>query len=115
MGSTSKSHVPSPLIAAAPVLLVLLLGYVHQRQFDSATPVSRLALLQAVVEDGTLQIDRYRTSTPDVALWQGHYYSDKAPGTAAVALPGFALGAVVSRVAGLVESAPASWLGSVNK
>lgn len=92
------------------VFLVLLLSYVHQRHFNFATPVSRLDLLQAVVEEGTLEIDRNRSNTPDVALWDGHYDIDRAPGTAAIALPGFALGAALSRAVGLAESAPASWL-----
>lgn len=52
---------------------------------------SRLNLTRAIVEQGTLQIDAYRTqpgwSTEDSALYNGHYYSDKAPGSALLAVP----------------------------
>ncbi|MCZ7641031.1 MAG: DUF2079 domain-containing protein [Verrucomicrobia bacterium] len=77
--------------------LLLALVAVHQRGYDSATPVSRLNLLQELVGRGTLNIDRVHQNTPDKAYFGGHYYSDKAPGTAALALPAYAAAA---RVAG---------------
>lgn len=72
------------------LLLWLALVFVHQGWFDSPTPASRLDLLFAVVADGTVRIDDYHENTPDKALHRGHYYSDKAPGTVALALPAFA-------------------------
>jgi len=71
-------------------LLWLALVFVHQAWFDTRRPASRLDLLFAVVVDGKVQIDDYHDNTPDKALHQGHYYSDKAPGTVALALPAFA-------------------------
>jgi hypothetical protein len=51
---------------------------------------SRLALTQALALDGTVRTDRYQTRfSGDVAFFDGHYYSDKAPGMSFVALPGF--------------------------
>jgi hypothetical protein len=48
--------------------------------------VSRLDLLHALVVQGTVSIDAYHENTPDKAAYDGHYYSDKAPGTGALAL-----------------------------
>ncbi len=48
---------------------------------------SRFDLVLAVVDQGTLAIDAYRHNTGDYALFKGHYYSDKAPGTAFLGIP----------------------------
>ena len=73
--------------------------YVHQAYYDRATSYSRLALLHALFVEKSFAIDPYHERTPDKALWQGHYYSDKAPGTTALALPAF--GASVALANGL--------------
>lgn len=68
---------------------------------------SRFDLVRAVVDHHTLSIDRYHWNTWDKAVYGGHYYSDKAPGTAA-------LGALVygsyraSRALGPVDEALAT-------
>jgi hypothetical protein len=49
-------------------------------------------LLRAIVERHTLQIDAYHENTGDKAHFQGHYYSEKAPGLVFLAVP-FALAA----------------------
>jgi hypothetical protein len=93
-------------------LLLFAFGYVHQRKYDFATPVSRLDLLHAMVTDGTLCIDRWHTNTVDKAASSGHFYSDKAPGPAVLALPAFALGAELLRLRGTdLESKP-GWLAT---
>jgi hypothetical protein len=48
---------------------------------------SRLNLVLAIVDDGTLAIDRYVANTGDYAKFNGHYYSDKAPGLSFLAVP----------------------------
>lgn len=48
---------------------------------------SRYNLIRAIVEHGTLQIDRYHQNTGDKAQFAGHYYSDKAPGASLLAVP----------------------------
>jgi len=48
---------------------------------------SRFDLVRAVIERHTLQIDAYHENTQDKAHFQGHYYSDKAPGVAFLAIP----------------------------
>jgi hypothetical protein len=52
---------------------------------------SRLDLVHAIVDGHTLQIDRYHYNTWDKAVYRGHYYSDKAPGTALLGVPVYAL------------------------
>ena len=67
---------------------------------------SRFDLLRAIVERHTLQIDAYHENTQDKAHFQGHYYSDKAPGLVFLAVP-FALGArPVLRVIGVGPESP---------
>ncbi len=66
------------------VLLAFLYGYFSQDA--EANGNSRLGLIFAVVHEGRLTIDSYHnaegTSTIDKAFANGHYYSDKAIGTA---------------------------------
>lgn len=49
-------------------LLFFSMPYVHQKEFDAPTPVSRLDLLHALAVYGTFEIDTYHTNTPDKAL-----------------------------------------------
>ena len=48
---------------------------------------SRFDLLRAIVEQHTLRIDASHENTQDKAHFQGHYYSDKAPGLVFLAVP----------------------------
>ncbi len=48
---------------------------------------SRLDLTLAIVEQGTFAIDDYYTNTGDYAVYGGHIYTDKAPGTSFLAVP----------------------------
>lgn len=56
------------LVAAACVVC-------HQSPTNAPTAVSRLDLLQSIVQRGTFSIDHYHTNTPDKAVFEGHYYS----------------------------------------
>jgi hypothetical protein len=71
---------------------------------------SRFDLLRAIVERHTLQIDAYHENTQDEAHFNGHYYSDKAPGLVFLAVP-FAYGArAAMRAVGIdPESAPGEY------
>jgi hypothetical protein len=77
-----------------PVLIIALLllcyGYTLPRWADWSQ-TSRLALVRALVEQRSVQIDRYVGSTGDYALVNGRAYSDKAPGPALLATPCYAL------------------------
>lgn len=53
------------------------------------SPVSRFSLTRAIVEQRTLSIDAFADSTGDRALYDGHWYSDKAPLPALLALPAY--------------------------
>jgi hypothetical protein len=53
---------------------------------------SRFDLTRALVEDGTVRIDRFRDNTHDISKFEGHWYSDKAPGLALIATVPYALG-----------------------
>jgi hypothetical protein len=48
--------------------------------------ISRLGLSYALLQDGSLRIDRVADLTVDRARYRGHYYTDKAPGMSIVAL-----------------------------
>lgn len=94
------------------ILFVLLwfgMAYVHQRLFDAPTPVSRLNLLHALVTHGMVSIDAYHTNTPDKAIFEGRYYSDKAPGTVALAFVPFALTARTLGWLGVGLDSPEGW------
>jgi uncharacterized membrane protein len=56
---------------------------------DGWPDVSRLALTQAIVDDHSVQIDRWQAQTGDKSIYKGHVYSDKAPGISFVALVPF--------------------------
>ncbi len=46
---------------------------------------SRIALTEAIVKENKIEIDTYSNFTGDRAIYKGHYYSDKAPGTSFLA------------------------------
>ena len=56
---------------------MLLLSYAYFYQAGGWNQNSRFALVRALLERHTLQIDAYQLHTGDRALWNGHYYSDR--------------------------------------
>jgi hypothetical protein len=72
--------------------IVSFLSFIYFYEGGGWNQNSRFDLLRAIVERHTLQIDAYHENTQDKAHYQGHYYSDKAPGLVFLAVP-FALGA----------------------
>ena len=56
----------------------------------SWNPNSRFDLTLALVEQGVVHIDAYHDNTFDKAYYEGHHYSDKAPGVALLAVPAYA-------------------------
>jgi len=77
-----------------PICLFLILlscyGYFLPR-WASWSQNSRLDLVMAIVDQGTLSIDDYYENTGDYAYYNGHYYSDKAPGVAFLGVPFYAV------------------------
>lgn len=69
--------------------LILFLSYAGIHINGGYNHNSRLDLVHSVVIKGTLSIDDYHDNTGDKSLFNDHYYSDKAPGVAFVAIPSF--------------------------
>ncbi len=59
---------------------------------------SRLDLTLAIVEQGTFVIDDYYENTGDYAVYGGHVYTDKAPGTSFLGVPAYAVFRLLARV-----------------
>lgn len=89
MGKTLLYERMSTKKAAIALFFILFLAYCYSTAGTGCNPNPRLDLLHSIVEHGTLNIDAYHNNTADKAYYDGHYYSDKAPGTALVALPAF--------------------------
>jgi hypothetical protein len=80
---------------------VVLLSYAYFYGGGGWNQDSRIDLVRAIVEEHTLQIDHYQENTGDKGSVQGHYYSDKAPGSAFLATPFFEAGSFIGRLFGL--------------
>jgi hypothetical protein len=67
------------------VFVVLAFGYTYFHQDPSWNGNTRLGLTFAMVREGRVTIDSYYarsgTKTGDTSFFNGHYYSDKAPGS----------------------------------
>jgi hypothetical protein len=104
-------HWPAGARRRAMVIgFLLLIPYAYFYQAGGWNQNTRFALVRAILEEGTLRIDTYKDMTGDRALWEGHYYSDKAPGASFLALPAVALARGAARIAGVD---PASMNGIV--
>ncbi len=74
------------------IAIVLFVTYAFFPQdFRNENVVSRMALTLSILEDGTININKFQDHTKDIAFYDGNYYSDKAPGMAFSALPSAAL------------------------
>ncbi len=75
-------------IGAGSVILILFLAYCYfiprGAMWNADT---RIFLAASIVDQGQLSIDPYEQFTGDKAAHDGHYYSDKAPGSSLLAVP----------------------------
>ncbi len=72
---------PRPLRSAAiPLFLLALCAYAYFFQAGGWNQNSRLDMVRALVERGTLRIDAYHHNTGDKAVVGSRTYCDKAPG-----------------------------------
>lgn len=94
------------------LFVCLFLPYAYFTNNDGWNQISRLAALHAVVIKQTIVIDDYRVYTGDKAFINGHYYSEKAPGVAVLALPAFGLTVLVQRMMGIDPDAARAWNAS---
>ena len=69
------------------VLALIALATLPLVSVTAAQDTSRLALTESIVLRGHLDIDPYWRLTTDRAFADGHWYSDKAPGVALLAVP----------------------------
>ncbi|MDI6784581.1 MAG: hypothetical protein QME64_10875 [bacterium] len=87
------------------ILLFLFLtfcyGYVWHK--PSWNDLGRYNLMMAIVEQGTVCIDAYHQNTGDKAIFNGHYYSDKAPAPAFLGVPVYWLLNQLQAFLGLTE------------
>jgi hypothetical protein len=90
----------------ALIALVLFVSYAYFYQAGGWNQNSRFDLVRAILDQHTLRIDRYHSNTEDKALFQGHYYSDKAPGVVLLAVPVVAVVRPVLRWAGVNPLSP---------
>ena len=65
----------------------------------------RMAATFSIVRDGSLQVDQEAPFSRDKAYFEGHYYSDKAPGMTLMATPVVAIVEGIAHLAG-VDTAP---------
>jgi hypothetical protein len=79
---------------------VLVAAYAYFYQGGGWNQNSRYDLTRALVERGSVRIDGYDVNTGDKAIFDGHAYSDKAPGQALTALPPVAIGTWIVRASG---------------
>ena len=89
------------------LLLALLYGYVHQGSGWNQN--SRLDLLHALVVKHSVRIDDYAPNTGDRALFNGHFFSEKAPGVTFVAFPAFVLSYEFLRARGIDLDSGQGW------
>src|SRR5436190_6250957 len=73
------------------IAALLLFAYGFFQQQPAWNEYSRYDLVRSLVEQGTTRIDTYHQNTGDAALYQGHWYSDKSPGSALLGTPVYAL------------------------
>ncbi|HET9851162.1 MAG TPA: hypothetical protein VFP56_01495 [Candidatus Limnocylindrales bacterium] len=82
------------------ILAALVFAYGFFRQVPAWNEYSRYDLVRAIVEEQTLQIDSFHENTGDKAFSAGHWYSDKAPGTALLGVPVYVFLSLTSQVTG---------------
>src|SRR3954451_5315922 len=85
---------------------VSFLSFIYFYEGGGWNQNSRFDLLRAIVERHTLQIDAYHQNTQDKAHFQGHYYSDKAPGLVFLAVPFAAAARSGMRIVGTDPASP---------
>ncbi len=80
----------------ATILFILLLfAYSYSHAGGGWNPDSRLNVLHSLVKHKSIAIDAYHGNTGDKSFYNGHYYSDKAPGTVVLAIPAFLLATLI--------------------
>jgi hypothetical protein len=82
------------------VFALVLFAYGFFQQQPVWNEYSRYDLVRAIVEQGTIQIDSFHQNTGDKAFYDGHWYSDKPPGSALLGVPIYGLLVLTSWLTG---------------
>lgn len=69
------------------IFLTFFLIYLLFSHWVGWNEESRISLTKSISRENSFQIDIYANFTGDRAFYDGHYYSDKAPGTSFLATP----------------------------
>ena len=99
-------------IRALLIAVVLLISYAYFYQAGGWNQNSRFDLVRAVIEQGMLRIDAYHENTNDKAFANGHYYSDKAPGLALLAVPIAEMMRPLLRASGVDPASARGWVAT---
>jgi len=99
--TANRFGLASPGRVAIVMTAALVVSYAYFYQAGGWNQNSRFALVRAILERHTLQIDAYQLHTGDKALWRDHYYSDKPPGTSLMVLPAVAAARAIARLDGV--------------
>lgn len=91
---------------AVLIAVVAFVSYAYFYEGGGWNQNSRFDLVRAILDEHTLCIDSYHENTGDKALYQGHYYSDKAPGQALLAVPAAAAARPLLRAVGVDPHSP---------
>src|SRR5690606_652586 len=93
-----------PLAADGPAVRAGAIALLCTYAFFAGAPAwhqnSRLALPRAMVAHASVRIGRLLAATGDKAFREGHWYTDKAPGTSWLAAPAYAAFYAARRVTG---------------
>ena len=103
-----RTH-PWVLAALGATAALLVLG-THAR-VGGWNDASRLAMVEAIVEHGRLRVDGTSMGriTGDVARIEGHFYSDKPPAPALLAVPVYAAQVALGRTFGNARASTYYW------
>jgi len=69
------------------IFILLFASYAYFYEAGGWNQNSRFALVRAITSEHSVRIDPFQKATGDKAFFEGHYYSDKAPGLALTAVP----------------------------
>jgi len=84
----NTAHETQAIKIGTIIFFIFLCSYCYFTQPPSnSNSVTRISLALAIIEDGSLKIDRFQKATSDKVFFKGHYYPDKAPGLSFTALP----------------------------
>lgn len=86
---------------AAGLCVIVLYGFPYFfPTINNANELPRVLLVQAMADHGTFAIDdgvaKWHPSSPDISPSGGHHYSNKAPGSSMLAVPGYLIAKLVN-------------------